>query len=172
LEGKESRVKSEYFYSIKIIDYQTMEKMANFSIFLPLMAGALIAAQISLETKSRESYGALPVAFFAFGLAFIICLSWACWVGINPFAIRSIQFSQVFGGLSRFLYLLLMTAPAVGLANTDKMCFVVVGQILVGTLIEHFGWFGIKPCKVDWQTFLGIAGLIFSAVLILKRPCL
>jgi transporter family-2 protein len=145
--------------------------MANFSFVFPLTAGAIIATQIALESKTRLHQGVIPVAFFAFTLAFIACLAWAWWAGVNPFIIKGLQFSNWFGGPSRIAYLLLMTAPLIGIGNADKMCLVVVGQVLAGVVIEHFGLLGVKQCKLDWQAVLGIFGLMLSLLLILKRPC-
>lgn len=146
--------------------------MANLSFLFPLAAGSIIATQISLETKFRVEHGVFVVAFFAFTLAFILCLIGALWMGINPIAVfKEVRIAQLFGGPARIVYLILMTISASAISNSNKMCLVVAGQLVTGALIEHFGLFGTKSCKIDWQTAIGILGLFLSLLLILKRPC-
>ena len=158
---------SQTFYA-----HNPMFLMANYSFLLPLSAGAIIAAQISSETKIRETHGVLAVAFFAFTLAFFGCLIWALWAGINPIALfKEARVSQFMGGPARVIYLVLMTISASAVSNSNKMCLVVAGQLVTGALIDHFGLLGTKPCKIDWQTAIGILGLFLSLLLILKRSC-
>ncbi|ENR5391706.1 DMT family transporter [Providencia rettgeri] len=68
-----------------------------------------------------------------------------------------------FGGLAGMLYLTsaLILVPRIG--STTFFVMVIVGQLMISALIEHFGWFGMPQNPVPLGKILGI-GLVITGV--------
>lgn len=59
-----------------------------------------------------------------------------------------------------------VTMPRLGVTMT--VALIIIGQLLVGTVIDHFGWLGVVQRSVDATRLLGIAALILGGYLISK----
>lgn len=68
-----------------------------------------------------------------------------------------------FGGVAGMLYLTsaLILVPRIG--STTFFVMVIVGQLMISALIEHFGWFGMPQNPVPLGKILGI-GLVITGV--------
>jgi len=59
-----------------------------------------------------------------------------------------------------------ITLPRLG--GTMMLTLIIIGQLLVGLLIDHFGWFGLAARPIEATRLLGVAVLLIGAYLILK----
>lgn len=68
-----------------------------------------------------------------------------------------------FGGIAGMLYLTsaLILVPKIG--SSTFFVMVIIGQLLISALIEHFGWFGMPQTPVPLGKILGI-GLVIAGV--------
>lgn len=72
------------------------------------------------------------------------------------------------GGLGVILYLTLsVTFPRLGAAAT--IVLVILGQLLAGLVIDHFGFLGVTVRAIDGGRVLGAAALLVGAYLILRQ---
>lgn len=72
------------------------------------------------------------------------------------------------GGLGVILYLTLsVTFPRLG--ATATIVLVILGQLLVGIVIDHFGFLGVSVRPIDGGRVLGAAALLVGAYLILRQ---
>lgn len=72
------------------------------------------------------------------------------------------------GGLGVVLYLTLsVTFPRLGAMAT--IVLVILGQLLAGLLIDHFGFLGVTVRPIDLGRVLGASALLFGAFLILRE---
>ena len=74
------------------------------------------------------------------------------------------------GGFFIAFYILTVTtiAPRFGIANA--ISFVLLGQLIAMTLIDHYGWLGALQVTANQQRLLGIACMVLGVFLVLKRP--
>lgn len=59
-----------------------------------------------------------------------------------------------------------VTLPRLG--STMMIALIITGQLLMGVVIDHFGWFGVAPRPVDAVRLLGIAALLLGGYLIAR----
>jgi bacterial/archaeal transporter family-2 protein len=59
-----------------------------------------------------------------------------------------------------------VTLPRLG--STMMVVLIIIGQLLVGVVIDHFGLLGVAPRHIDLTRALGIAVLALGAYLIAK----
>lgn len=72
------------------------------------------------------------------------------------------------GGLGVVLYLTLsVTFPRLG--ATATIVLVILGQLLAGLVIDHFGFLGVTVRAIDSGRVLGAAALLVGAYLILRQ---
>jgi transporter family-2 protein len=72
------------------------------------------------------------------------------------------------GGLGVVLYLTLsVTFPRLG--ATATIVLVILGQLLAGLVIDHFGFLGVTVRSIDGGRVLGAAALLVGAYLILRQ---
>jgi transporter family-2 protein len=65
------------------------------------------------------------------------------------------------------LYLTIsVTLPKLG--GTMVVTLIIIGQLLVGTLIDQFGWLGIPVHEISWTRIAGILVLIAGGYLIAR----
>lgn len=59
-----------------------------------------------------------------------------------------------------------ITLPRLG--STMMITLVIVGQLFMGVIIDHFGWLGVATRPIDLPRILGLAALTLGAYLISK----
>jgi len=59
-----------------------------------------------------------------------------------------------------------ITLPRLG--STTMIALIIIGQLLTGIVIDHFGWFGVTPRPVDLTRMIGLGVLLFGGYLITK----
>lgn len=65
------------------------------------------------------------------------------------------------------LYLTLsLTFPRVG--ATAALVLIIVGQLVTGVVVDHFGWLGVVPRSADVGRLVGLVVLLVGAYLILR----
>ena len=72
------------------------------------------------------------------------------------------------GGVLGAVYVATVAAsvPRIGVANT--MVALVLGQILLSLILDHFGVLGIEMREVSWQRLVG-AGLVVSGLVLVVK---
>lgn len=57
-----------------------------------------------------------------------------------------------------------ITMPRLG--TTLMVTLIIIGQLSVGMLVDHFGWFGVAVHPINWQRLLGAGVLMLGGYLI------
>jgi len=71
------------------------------------------------------------------------------------------------GSFGVILYLTLnQTMPRLG--ATTALALIIIGQLTMGILIDHFGWFGVSVRPVDLMRLLGAGLLIAGGYLVVR----
>ena len=138
-------------------------------ILLPLLGGALIAAQAPINARLRVVVGS-PVASAA--LSFVVVLVVGALVvgqGSSLVNIGGGPWWAYLGGLcgAVLVFGTLVAAPRVGVLTT--FVAVVLGQVVLAAAIDNFGWFGQPVASFGWDRILAVVLLLASLALLVRR---
>lgn len=148
--------------------------MTNFTyLLMPVAAGVLLSSQIAIEIKTKTIFGHfLPASVLAFGVAFIVCLVWSFYIGINPFPsnqqMTEMKWYYYLGGIIRVLYLMLVVNASLKYGNGLTCSVVVVAQLVASIIIEHFGFFDMPIIKINPQRVVGAMFLVLGVYFVGK----
>jgi bacterial/archaeal transporter family-2 protein len=147
-----------------------MDRIAYF--ILPLVAGALIAAQAPINARLRVTTGS-PVASatisFLVGSVILVAATLAMGQGAALVNLGGGPWWAYLGGAcgAVFVFATLVAAPRVGVLGT--FVAVVLGQVALSALIDRFGWFGQPSISFGWDRVAAIVLLLAALVLLLRR---
>jgi transporter family-2 protein len=138
---------------------------------LPLVGGAMIAAQAPVNARLRVALGSQfgsAVVSFAVGLV-LLCGTLVLTgqagslgdVGAGPWWA---YLGGLFGAV--FVVATLVASPRIGVTATFVSA--IAGQIVLSSLIDRFGWFGAREIGLSWERIIALALLVISLVLLLR----
>lgn len=140
---------------------------------LAFMIGCLIPFQgiitQSLSKNLQHPFGAAFINFFGGMLVFL--------TAILLTSSQTFPFKKIFtmpwylytGGLigSFFIFGALFSLPRIG--ATSFFGLIVIGQLIMTIIVDHYGLFGIPVYKIDGFRILGISLLIIGSLLIFRK---
>ena len=139
---------------------------------LPLVGGALIAAQAPINARLRVVL-ASPVgsAFVSFAIGTVVLFA-ALVVAGDAGRLGELgggPWWAYLGGAcgAVFVFATLVAAPRVGVTAT--FVSVIVGQVVLSALIDRFGWFGLPSIALTPERIAAIGLLAVSLVLLLRK---
>ena len=139
------------------------------TFILGILAGIVMPSQTSINTRLRKSLGTpFRASFINFlvGLVFLIVLAYIMGDGLfRPSDFRGIPWWMLIGGFCGVTVLTgnLVLFPVIGAVQT--VVFPVFGQIVMGLLIDTFGWFRVDRVPLTFWRVFG-AALVFAGVLL------
>lgn len=143
------------------------------AILFALVSGALVPVQAVLNAQLAHATQSVPFTAFVSGLvassALAGLLATRQFGAINLAGLRRAPRWIFLGGLFGALFILTSTAVISTLGTTLTIGLVLSSQILVGFLVDSFGWFGVKRRPLTRSRQLA-AGLICLAIGLLTLP--
>jgi bacterial/archaeal transporter family-2 protein len=142
-------------------------------ILFPLLAvigGMTIAVQGQINGGLGKKVGVIEGAFISFAVGTLALLFILLFFGKgNISLIGTVPKWQLLGGLlgAIFVVVQVLVVPKIGVTTT--LMAVVVGQIILGAVIDHFGLFGGNRIPIDKQKIVAIVLLLFSLFLYVKK---
>jgi len=142
-------------------------------IGLALLVGLLIPFQgivtASLSQKLEHPYLSAFVNFFGGCLIFIIALMFSSATLPTIKKITSMPWYLYTGGLIGSIFILgaLFALPKIG--STAFFGLVVLGQLLMTALVDHYGLLGMPVHKIDIYRVLGVLLLLMGCYFIIKK---
>jgi bacterial/archaeal transporter family-2 protein len=142
-------------------------------ILFPLLAvigGMTIAVQGQINGGLGKKVGVIEGAFISFAVGTLALLFILLFFGKgNISLIGAVPKWQLLGGLlgAFFVVVQVLVVPKIGVTTT--LIAVVVGQIILGAVIDHFGLFGGNRIPIDKQKIVAIVLLLFSLFLYVKK---
>ena len=139
------------------------------TFILGILAGLVMPAQTSINTRLRKSLGTpfrASLVNFAVGLVFLVLLSFVMGDGLFPVnKLSGLPWWMFLGGFCGVSVLTanLLLFPVLG--ATQTVVFPVFGQILMGLLIDTFGWFRAAEVPMTAWRAIG-AVLVFLGVVL------
>lgn len=138
---------------------------------LPLIGGAMIAAQAPVNARLRvvlgSQFGSAAISF-AIGLVLLVAALAVVGDGGALTAVGGGPWWAYLGGAfgAVFVVATLVAAPRIGVTAT--FVGAVTGQIVLSALIDRYGWFGAREIGLSWERLAALGLLVVSLVLLLR----
>ncbi len=139
--------------------------------FLPFVGGAMIAAQAPVNARLRVVLGSQfgsAVVSFVVGLVLLLGAMVAAGQGGGLAAVGSGPWWAYLGGLfgAVFVVATLVASPRIGVTVTFVAA--IAGQIILSSLIDRYGWFGVDAIPLTWERVTALVLILVSLVLLLR----
>ncbi|MBP1932190.1 DMT family transporter [Ammoniphilus resinae] len=122
-----------------------------------VLGGVAIGVQASINGGLGKKIGAIEGSLVSFAIGTVVLLLLFIFFGKGQIlSVGSVPKWQLTGGLlgAFYIFISILIVPKIGVATS--LITVIVGQVAMGTLIDHFGLFGGRQIPVDWQRVLAI----------------
>ncbi|TCZ77808.1 DMT family transporter [Paenibacillus albiflavus] len=140
-----------------------------FLLLLVLVSGMGVSVQSGVNGELGKRIGTIEGAFTSFLIGLIALTLIMLFTGKgNITDIFVVPKWMLLGGIlgAFFVVCNVLAVPKLGVGIT--VISVIVGQIIMSLVIDHFGWFGRMPVPFNWQRALG-AVLLFAALFLIFR---
>lgn len=131
--------------------------MKVFYYLLALLGGIALSLEGAIGSALGETIGELESTFYIFFTGSIILGLITLFFGKgNLMKTARIPRWQLLGGIlgTTYLTLIFIAVPYIGVGTA--MVSVIVGQMVMSMIIEHFGWIGSKKIKITRNRILSI----------------
>ena len=138
-------------------------------LIIALAAGVALATQSAINTQLAKAMSgeAVIATFVSFAVGTIV-LFFIAWVKTdlwgNLSAIPSQPWWKLIGGVlgAIVVFTTVLLAPKLGI--TAMLFFIIVGQLITATTIDHFGLIGMPIREVNITKFIGLIIVAFGLV--------
>ena len=138
-------------------------------IIIALAAGVALATQSAINTQLAKAMSgeAVIATFISFAVGTLV-LFFIAWVKTdlwgNLSAIPSQPWWKLIGGVlgAIVVFTTVLLAPKLGI--TAMLFFIIVGQLITATTIDHFGLIGMPIREVNITKFIGLIIVAFGLV--------
>ncbi|GLO64452.1 MULTISPECIES: DMT family transporter [Oceanobacillus] len=141
--------------------------MRYLAYILAVLAGAALSFESAIYGQLGETIGELETSFYNFFMGSLIMgLLWLFFgKGRLSYAMEAPKWSLL-GGILGVVYLtaIVISVPYVGVGIT--MVTVIIGQLIMSMVIEHFGWLGIKQTRINKEKVFAVISMIIALILI------
>nr|WP_281391678.1 DMT family transporter [Bacillus benzoevorans] len=137
---------------------------------LALIGGMGLAAQGQINGGLGRKIGVIESAFMNFAVGTLVLLLILIFFGNgNISAVTTVPKWQIIGGLlgSFFVLIQVLVVPKIGVSTT--FIAVIVGQIILSVIIDHFGLFGGNRFPIDKQKMIAILLMLAALFLYIKK---
>ena len=138
-------------------------------ILFTLLGGITLSAQSSINGTFSRKAGTIETTLLTFltGLMFltIIILFFGHGNVLGILEAPKWQLSAAFLG-TMYLLLTVIAVPRIGVIATNIAG--IIGQLVVGMLIDHFGWFNSLVISLDWKRSVALLFMIIAIYFIYK----
>jgi transporter family-2 protein len=143
-------------------------------IAFAVLAGAMLPIQGVVNSQLAKSIDnvvlATLISFVVGGLTLLVLFLYRSngSVGNSLLGLKETPPMLFIGGLLGAIYVTAVAAliPKVGVANT--MIAVILGQVLLSLLLDHYGILGIEVREIGWPRIVGASLVLLGLVLVAK----
>lgn len=138
-------------------------------LIIALAAGVALATQSAINTQLAKAMSgeAVIATFISFAVGTIV-LFFIAWVKTdlwgNLSTVPSQPWWKLIGGIlgAVVVFTMVLLAPKLGI--TAMLFFIIVGQLITATTIDHFGLIGMPIREVNITKFIGLIIVAFGLV--------
>ena len=143
--------------------------MGLFMILFTLIGGITLSAQSSINGTFSRKAGTIETTFLTFLTGTMFLTIFIIFFGrgnvLGILEAPAWQLSAAFLG-TMYLLLTVLTVPRIGVIATNISG--IAGQLVIGVLIDHFGWFNSLVIEIDSKRVLAILFMIIALYFIYK----
>ena len=132
-----------------------MEKI--FYLGMMIAAGLLFGLQSPINAQLSRSVGVLEGSFLSFlGGTLVLGIAVLLFGKGHVGGVFGVPAWQLVGGLlgATVVFNTILCVPHIGVLPT--LMAMILGNLIMGCIIDHFGWFGIPVNLFTWRRFLGV----------------
>ncbi len=141
--------------------------MRYLSYLLALLAGAALSFEGAIYAELGKTIGQIETSLYNFFMGSIIMgLLWIFFgKGDLSYTLKAPKWTLLGGGLGVvYLTAIVISVPYVGVGIS--MVAVIIGQLVMSMVIEHFGWLGSKKTKINKEKIFAVISMIIALILI------
>ncbi|MFK9120847.1 DMT family transporter [Peribacillus frigoritolerans] len=143
--------------------------MGILMILFTLLGGITLSAQSAINGTFSRKAGTIETTLLTFLTGTMFLSIFILFFGRgNVLAILEVpkwQLSAVFLGVL-FLLFIVTAVPRIGVIATNIT--VIIGQLVIGIVIDNFGWFNSIAIPLDWKRSVALLFMIIALYLIYK----
>ncbi|SDF43381.1 DMT family transporter [Desulfovibrio legallii] len=140
------------------------------TLALMIFAGCMVALQAPINAALARTVGTLESSFISFtvGAVFLGLMSFALGKG-QVLRLAETPAWQWVGGVlgACMVFSTVLAVPRIGALATGVA--MILGNLFMATVIDHFGWFGLPSVPLDGRRALGLACMLAGLVLVMRR---
>ncbi|ALC92671.1 hypothetical protein AM500_05095 [Bacillus sp. FJAT-18017] len=139
-------------------------------LLLALIGGISVGLQVSINGKLGKSIGSLEASLVSFLIGTFLLGVTTLFLGKgNLLAVGNVPKWQLAGGVIGAFYIFIMVIIVANVEVTTSLVFVIAGQILISSIIDHYGWFGGKQVPFTLNRGIGILLLIAALYMFFRK---
>ena len=145
-----------------------MEKI--FYLGMMMAAGLLFGLQSPINAQLSRSVGVLEGSFLSFlGGTLVLGIAVLLFGKGHVGGVFGVPAWQLVGGLlgATVLFNTILCVPHIGVLPT--LMAMILGNLIMGCIIDHFGWFGIPVNLFTWRRFLGVLLVLLGLFIAFRR---
>ncbi|GIM44697.1 membrane protein [Collibacillus ludicampi] len=138
-----------------------------------MLAGMFIGFQSPINAALSKRVGIFESALVSFTIGMSVLLLLVLLSGKGN--LREIIHAPLWewtGGLLGAMYVtaIIVAVPRIGVSTA--MIAAIAGQLLIGMIIDHFGWFGLPVREIDWRRIIAVLMMMAAVWMIFggERP--
>lgn len=144
--------------------------MANWLVIvIGLIGGAAVGLQAPLAGAMAQRVGGTASSF-------IMHMSGALFSAVILFIRggerirewRSLPWYMLTAGIFGVILYQTISVTLPRLGSTMMIILVIIGQLIIGLVVDHFGLMGVAQRSIDWTRVLGVIALVLGGYLISK----
>ena len=148
-----------------------MDGIKTAALLVAALSGATMALQGAINSGLSKVVGLLETTFIVHivGLLLVVVLLFVLGWGDGSLArIGEAPWYSYLGGVLGVIivYTVVRSMPRIGVAPATTA--IIVAQVLTATLIDHYGWFGMRQIPFNWYRVMGAVLMAGGAFLMLR----
>ncbi|SDN78119.1 DMT family transporter [Alkalicoccus daliensis] len=141
--------------------------MRYLAYLLAVLAGAALSFEGAIYAELGNTIGKLETSFYNFFVgSIILTLLWIFFgKGRLSYTLEAPKWTLL-GGMLGVVYLtsIVVSVPFVGVGLS--MVSVIIGQLIMSMIIEHYGWLGSIGAKINKEKVFAVISMIIALILV------
>ncbi len=141
-------------------------------LLLTVLGGVAMAVQSPINAALGKRIGALEAGLVSFCTGAILLFILVLLFGKGQFTavFQAPKWQWIGGSLGAFLVVtMILATPRLGVLVA--LMAALVGQMLMSTVIDHFGLFSVEATPIGWERILGLVFLLAGMAWSSKAKC-